>query len=242
MKRVLCLKRSFVGRMNVGGNRLSSGRSCFGPGRRNVLAKRVPSKGRERGNPEIDRRYFRFTLLVSKAPVKDPLMCRRAPIQVELQVRILRLIQEHEIEKVGATSSIKLDVRIIAATHRDLGAMAKAGAFREDLYYRLMVVPIKIPALRERAEDIPELVEHFLIKFRHKHGREDLTLTQEVLRQLCRYDWPGNIRQLENAVERIVLLTKRVGNTAPGPSRLSASPASAFLRTARRSAGGRRGS
>ena len=128
-------------------------------------------------------------------------------LPLELQVRILRLIQEHEIEKVGATNSIKLDVRIIAATHRDFGAMVKAGTFREDLYYRLIVVPIKIPALRERVEDIPELVEHFLIKFRHKHAREDLTLTQEVLRQLCRYDWPGNIRQLENAVERIVLLT-----------------------------------
>ncbi|MGA8595354.1 MAG: sigma-54 dependent transcriptional regulator [Bryobacteraceae bacterium] len=128
-------------------------------------------------------------------------------LPLELQVRVLRLIQEHEIEKIGATSPIKLDVRIIAATHRDLGAMAKAGTFREDLYYRLMVVPIEIPPLRERAEDIPELVEHFLVKFRSKHRRE-LTLSQDVLRQLCDYDWPGNVRQLENAIERLVLLTK----------------------------------
>jgi DNA-binding NtrC family response regulator len=129
-------------------------------------------------------------------------------LPLELQVRVLRLIQEHEIEKVGATSPIKLDVRIIAATHRDLGAMVKAGTLRDDLYYRLMVVPIEIPPLRERAEDIPELVENFLIKFKSKHGRENLTLNQEVLRQLCDYDWPGNVRQLENAIERIVLLTK----------------------------------
>lgn len=129
-------------------------------------------------------------------------------LPLELQVRILRLIQEHEIEKVGATNSIKLDVRIIAATHRDLGAMVKAGTFRADLYYRLMVLPIEIPPLRERAEDIPELVKHFLIIFKRKHGREDLALTQEVLRQLCNYDWPGNIRQLENAIERLVLLAK----------------------------------
>ena len=123
-------------------------------------------------------------------------------------MRILRLIQEHEIEKIGATSPIKLDVRIIAATHRDLAAMVKAGTFREDLYYRLMVVPIQIPALRERLEDIPSLVEHFLIKFRSKYERGDLTLAQDVLRKLYSYNWPGNIRQLENTVERLVLLTK----------------------------------
>jgi two-component system NtrC family response regulator len=129
-------------------------------------------------------------------------------LPLELQVRVLRLIQEHEIEKIGATSSIKLNVRIIAATHRDLGAMVKAGSFREDLYYRLMVVPIELPPLRERAEDIPQLVEHFLIKFKSKHAREGLTLPAAILRRLCGYKWPGNVRQLENTIERIVLLAK----------------------------------
>jgi DNA-binding NtrC family response regulator len=125
---------------------------------------------------------------------------------LELQVRVLRLIQEHEIEKIGATDPIKLDVRIIAATHRDLGAMVKAGSFREDLYYRLMVVPIELPPLRERTEDIPELVEHVFNKCKIKHAHEELTLPHSVLCRLCSYEWPGNVRQLENAVERIVLL------------------------------------
>ena len=126
----------------------------------------------------------------------------------ELQVRVLRLIQEHEIEKIGATTPIKLDLRIIAATHRDLAAMVTAGSFREDLYYRLMVVPIELPPLRERTEDIPELVEHFFLRYKGKHAREQLTLSAEVLRRLCDYEWPGNVRQLENAIERIVLLAK----------------------------------
>ncbi|MBV8810893.1 MAG: sigma-54-dependent Fis family transcriptional regulator [Acidobacteriaceae bacterium] len=127
---------------------------------------------------------------------------------LELQVRVLRLIQEREIEKIGATSPIKLDVRIIAATHRDLGAMVKAGSFREDLYYRLIVVPIELPPLRDRAEDIPELVEHFFVRCKIKHAREDLTLPHDVLHRLCNYPWPGNVRQLENAIERTVLLAR----------------------------------
>lgn len=127
---------------------------------------------------------------------------------LELQVRVLRLIQERQIEKIGATSPITLDVRIIAATHRDLGAMVKAGSFREDLYYRLMVIPIEIPPVRERREDIPQLVEHFFARCRTKHARPELTLSYDVLHRLCNYDWPGNVRQLENAIERIVLLAR----------------------------------
>jgi DNA-binding NtrC family response regulator len=129
-------------------------------------------------------------------------------LPLELQVRVLRLIQEHEIEKIGATNLIKLNVRIIAATHKDLGAMVKAGSFREDLYYRLMVVPVQLPPLRERAEDIPQLVEHFLVKFKTKHAREALTLPTSILSRFCAYEWPGNVRQLENAIERIVLLAR----------------------------------
>ncbi|MBV9443021.1 MAG: sigma-54-dependent Fis family transcriptional regulator, partial [Acidobacteriaceae bacterium] len=127
---------------------------------------------------------------------------------LELQVRVLRLIQEREIEKIGATVPTKLDVRIIAATHRDLAAMVKAGSFREDLYYRLIVVPIEVPPLRDRPEDIPVLVRHFLAQFKAKHSREELTLPAGVLGHFTNYSWPGNVRQLENCVERIVLLAE----------------------------------
>ena len=124
-----------------------------------------------------------------------------------LQVRILRLLQEREIEKIGATAPAKVDVRIIAATHRDLEAMVGEGSFREDLYYRLLVVPIQLPPLRERVGDIPRLVHHFLHKYKLKYGRNDLTLQSELLPYFSNYQWPGNVRQLENAIERIVLLS-----------------------------------
>jgi len=127
---------------------------------------------------------------------------------LELQVRILRLIQEREIEKVGGMTPTRVNVRIIAATHRDLSAMVNQGAFREDLYYRLLVVPIHLPPLRERQGDVAELVQHFFLKFRAKYGRGELALTPEVTPRFENYDWPGNVRQLENAIERIVLLSK----------------------------------
>jgi len=126
---------------------------------------------------------------------------------LELQVRVMRLIQEREIEKVGSQSSTKIDVRIIAATHRDLQAMVNAGAFREDLYYRLLVVPIKLPPLRDRGNDIPELVEFFFEKLKLKHGRGDLKLRTYLLPYFSNYHWAGNVRQLENAIERLVLLS-----------------------------------
>ncbi len=128
---------------------------------------------------------------------------------LELQVRILRLIQEREIEKVGATTPTKVDVRIIAATHRDLAAMIKENTFREDLYYRLLVVPINLPPLRGRDGDIGELALHFFLKSRLKHGRPDLVLPHQILNHLSQYHWPGNVRQLENTIERLVLLAKR---------------------------------
>lgn len=127
---------------------------------------------------------------------------------LDLQVRVLRLIQEHEIQKIGAVSPIRLDVRIIAATHRNLSAMVEAGSFREDLYYRLVVVPIGLPPLRDRTEDIPKLVCHFLAKFKAKHGRSELTLPSNLLSHFCNFHWPGNVRQLENTVERAVLLSR----------------------------------
>ncbi len=126
---------------------------------------------------------------------------------LELQVKLLRLIQQGEIEKVGAPSSSKVDVRIIAATHRNLAAMIEDGTFREDLYYRLSVIPLELPALRDRSDDIPQLVEHFFSKLKQKHGREDLTLPIAVLPYFSNYRWPGNIRELENIVERLIVLT-----------------------------------
>jgi DNA-binding NtrC family response regulator len=127
---------------------------------------------------------------------------------LDVQVRILRLIQEREIEKIGATSPTKVDVRIIAATHRNLPMMVKQGLFREDLYYRLLVVPIQLPALRERPGDIDELVQHFFVRCRAKHTRPDLTMQPELLHYFQQYEWPGNVRELENAIERMVLLAR----------------------------------
>lgn len=126
----------------------------------------------------------------------------------ELQVKLLRLLQQGEIEKVGAAETTRVDVRIIAATHRNLQAMIEDGAFREDLYYRLAVIPLELPPLRERPEDIPELVEHFFLKAKEKHGRPDLALPPSLLPHFCGYRWPGNVRELENIIERLVVLTR----------------------------------
>ena len=125
-----------------------------------------------------------------------------------LQVKLLRLLQHGEIEKIGATLTQQVDVRIVTATHRNLLRMVEDGAFREDLYYRLAVIPLEIPPLRERPEDIPELVEHFFIRNREKHGRDDLILPQTLMPYFCNYRWPGNVRELENVVERLVVLVK----------------------------------
>ena len=125
---------------------------------------------------------------------------------LDLQVRILRLIQEREIEKVGSSAPISVDVRIIAATHRDLEALVKAGRFREDLYYRLAVVPIKLPPLRQRPQDISEFVLDFFRRSAQTHQRSDLRLPEALLPFFSSYDWPGNIRQLQNTIERIVVL------------------------------------
>jgi transcriptional regulator with GAF, ATPase, and Fis domain len=127
----------------------------------------------------------------------------------EAQVRLLRVLQEKEIERVGGTESLSVDIRVIAATHRDLPHMIAQGTFREDLYFRLKVFPINIPPLRERRGDIPALVQHFL----HKKASEmklgyEPTLTASALERLMAYDWPGNVRELENAVERALILNQ----------------------------------
>ena len=124
----------------------------------------------------------------------------------ELQVKVLRLVQQGEVAKVGAAGASKVDVRIIAATHRNLQAMIEDGTFREDLYYRLSVIPLELPPLRERPEDIPELVEHFFVKSRARNGRANLVLPPPLLPYFTAYRWPGNVRELENIVERLVVL------------------------------------
>jgi two-component system NtrC family response regulator len=129
-------------------------------------------------------------------------------LALPLQAKLLRLIQEGEVEKVGATSRIKVDVRIIAATHRDLQAMIEDGIFREDLYYRLAVIPLTMPPLRERQEDIPELVQHFFAKSKDKSQRPELTMSDSLIPYFTRYRWPGNIREIENVIERIVVLAR----------------------------------
>lgn len=125
-------------------------------------------------------------------------------IPMTSQVKLVRILQEREFERVGGTKPIKVDVRLICATKVDLWEKVKEGDFREDLYYRLRVIPIRIPSLRERKEDIPLLVSHFL----KKSGRENIKFTEEALDLISCYDWSGNIRQLENAVFRIAALTK----------------------------------
>lgn len=125
---------------------------------------------------------------------------------LELQVKLLRLIQEREVEKIGAVQSTKVNVRIIAATHRNLQAMVEDGTFREDLYYRLAVIPLTLPPLRERPEDIPELVAIFFKKFTERLNRRSLRLPPSLLPYFSTHRWPGNVRELENVVERLVVL------------------------------------
>jgi Nif-specific regulatory protein len=122
------------------------------------------------------------------------------------QVKLLRVLQEKEIERLGGTAPVKLDVRLVAATHRPLEQLVQAGAFRHDLYYRLNVFSITVPPLRDRRTDIPLLADHFLERFSREHGRAMLRLSPAALEMLAAYDWPGNVRELQNAIERAVLL------------------------------------
>jgi len=133
-----------------------------------------------------------------------------------LQAKLLRVLQEREFERVGDSQTIKVDVRVIAATHADLATMVRDGTFREDLFYRLNVVPVRMPALRERRDDIPLLVQHFLNKYERDararsgaQGSAPKTISIDALRQLMAYDWPGNVRQLENVIERLYTLLPR---------------------------------
>jgi nitrogen regulation protein NR(I) len=131
-----------------------------------------------------------------------------AEMPLEMQVKLLRVLQEQEFERVGGVNTIKVDVRIITATNKDLEAEVKAGRFREDLYYRLNVVPIYLPALRDRREDIDLLVRYFLRQFNERLKKGITSVTPEAMAALRAYSWPGNIRQLENVLERMVLMSE----------------------------------
>ena len=126
-----------------------------------------------------------------------------------VQVKLLRVIQERELERVGGTQTIRVDVRIVAATHRDLEAMVAAGEFREDLFYRLAVVPLTIPPLRERADDAARLARHFVAELAKSGTRPDVRVVDDALALLASQRWPGNVRQLQNFMERLVVLSDR---------------------------------
>jgi DNA-binding NtrC family response regulator len=125
-----------------------------------------------------------------------------------VQVKLLRVLQDRSFERIGGVKSIKVDIRVVAATNQELEALVKQGNFREDLYYRLNVIPIRVPPLRERVSDIPLLVVHFLQEFSKKKKKSAKRLSPQAMDLLIRYPWPGNVRELENLMERLVILTE----------------------------------
>jgi DNA-binding NtrC family response regulator len=148
-------------------------------------------------------------------------------ITLDLQPKLLRALQEHEFERLGSTKTIHVDVRLVAATHRDLKAMIREGKFREDLFYRLNVFPIEVPPLRERREDIPVLVNYFVSKLSRRMGKNIKSVRSETMELLANGSWPGNVRELENFIERAVVLTQgselyvptvELKNAVPTPS------------------------
>lgn len=142
-----------------------------------------------------------------------------AEMTAQLQVKLLRALQEREIRPVGSDRTVKVDVRVIAASNRDLAMEVEKGHFREDLFYRLQVIPIQLPPLRERRSDIPILVQHFLDKYNAKQLGPKVRIGDDAMVHLWEYDWPGNVRELENLIERMVILSDdgviRVQNLPP---------------------------
>jgi formate hydrogenlyase transcriptional activator len=136
-------------------------------------------------------------------------------IPLELQPKLLRVLQEQEFERLGSNHTHKVDVRLIAATHRDLALMVRQGTFREDLYYRLKVFPIQVPALRQRTEDIPKLAWHFTRIYARRMNKSIEHMPSETMDALVRYRWPGNVRELQNFIERAVILSPYLALRAP---------------------------
>jgi formate hydrogenlyase transcriptional activator len=151
-------------------------------------------------------------------------------IPLELQPKLLRVLQEQEFERLGSTRTIRVDVRLVAATNRDLAQMVAERKFREDLYYRLNVFPILLPPLRQRAGDVPRLVRHFTQRFAQKMGRQIQSISSEIMDALTRYSWPGNVRELQNVIERAVIISKGpalmvcVADLQTGPTPSSRAP------------------
>jgi transcriptional regulator with GAF, ATPase, and Fis domain len=160
--------------------------------------------GHERGSftGALERRIGKFELANHSTLFLDEI----GEMPLELQVKLLRALQEKEIERVGGKATIKTDVRIIAATNRDLEKLMDEGKFRSDLYYRLNIFPIQLPPLRQRKEDIPQLAAHFVARYSKKSGKAIKTFSNKAMQQLQSYHWPGNIRELEHLIERSVLL------------------------------------
>jgi transcriptional regulator with GAF, ATPase, and Fis domain len=161
--------------------------------------------GHEKGSftDAIERKIGKFEMAHNSTLFLDEI----GELPPDLQVKLLRVLQEKEIERIGGKEVIPVDVRIIAATNRSLQKEMQAGRFRSDLFYRLNVLPLTLPPLRERKEDIPALVAHFMHKYAQKTGRSDMEISASALQDLVAYHWPGNIRELEHLIERSILLT-----------------------------------
>jgi formate hydrogenlyase transcriptional activator len=160
-------------------------------------------------------------------------------IPLELQVKLLRVLQEQEFERLGSTRTIRVNVRVIAATNRDLGQMVDEQRFRSDLFYRLKVFPLTVPPLRDRPDDIPLLVRHFAQKFSQRMRKPIETIPSEAMKSLQNYPWPGNVRELENFIERAVILSDRSVLQVPlaelkPPHMGDGTPSSATLEAAER--------
>jgi PAS domain S-box-containing protein len=162
--------------------------------------------GHEKGafTGATDRRIGRFEIAHGGTIFLDEI----GDMPPDVQVKLLRVLQEHEFERVGGSVPIKVDVRVISATNRDLVRSISQGAFRQDLYYRLNVFPIQLPPLRERREDIPPLVHYFVRRFSLKIGRKITRIQRETMERMISYNWPGNVRELENVIERAVILSR----------------------------------
>ena len=161
--------------------------------------------GHEKGafTGALSRRVGRFELAHGGTLFLDEV----GDLPLELQAKLLRVLQEGEFERVGGTHSLKVDVRLIAATNRDLKSAVEEGRFRADLFYRLNVFPIAIPPLRERLEDVPRLTRHFAMLYASKMGKQIGTISEQVMSKLMEYSWPGNVRELQNVIERAVILS-----------------------------------
>lgn len=171
--------------------------------------------GHERGafTGAIAQRIGRFELANHGTVFLDEI----GEIPLDLQPKLLRVLQEREFERLGSTHTLKTDARLVVATNRDLAAMVEAQAFRADLFYRVNVFPIRIPALRERPEDIPLLVRHYAQHYARRNGKTIETISSETMNSLVRYDWPGNVRELENVIERAVILSTGLALKIPLP-------------------------